>query len=374
MPLLLLALIGAPQDTTTMYSRIGRDTVAIEQFVRTATGFEGTLLTMTPRTALLKYRAELGPDGRVRAVRIDPLRPDGSPVSPARYQELTIGPDSMEFRGVRGDSVATRKLAAPAGTAPFVHPFYSYGFYDQILRQAGQAPGDSALIPLYQVGAQGVTLATFFREGKDGFRVTWRGVGTVHFKTAASGGIAASNSFETTFKTEATRGPTANLLALAAESSRRDAAGQGLGVLSPRDTLKGTVGTSAVAIDFSRPSMRGRKIFGGIVPDGEVWRAGADAATGLVLSRDIMAGAIRIPAGAYTLWIVPSPKGDTLLINSQTGQWGTQHDAARDLFRIPLTRTSLPAPVERYAIRLSPEGSLDFEWEATRFSVPLRTP
>lgn len=374
MPLLLLALLGEPQDTTTMYSRIGRDTVAIEQFVRTATGFEGTLLTMTPRTSLLKYKAELGADGRVRSVRIDPLRPDGTPAVPVRYQELTIGPDSLEFRGVRGDSVVTRRLAAPAGTAPFVHPFYSYAFYDQILRQAGRERGDSAVIPMYQVGAQGVAMATFVREGTDGYRVTWRGVGTVHFKTSSAGGLAASNSFETTFKTEATRGPPANLLALAGEFSKRDAAGQGLGVLSPRDTLRGSVGGASVTIDYSRPAMRGRKIFGGIVPYGEVWRAGADAATGMVLDRDVLAGSIRIPAGAYTIWIVPSPTGDTLLVNSQTGQWGTQHDAARDILRIPLTRAKLPEPVERYGITLSPAGSLDFQWETTRFSVPLKTP
>jgi hypothetical protein len=364
-------------DTTTVYSLIGRDTVAVEQFTRSAGRLEGTVVSRVPRVAVSHYVAELGADGHITKVRIEPLRADRTPVTPVRYQEVTIGSDSLEYRGVRGDSVTTRRVAAAAGVVPFVHPFWSYGFYDQALRQSARAPGDSIPIVFYQVGAPAASAMTFVREGPGAIRITWRGVGTIHFRYGDSGEFLADNSLETTFKTEAAAGPTVDILRLAGDYAARDAAGSGLGVLSPRDTARATIGGASILIDYSRPSMRGRRLFGGVVPYGEVWRAGADAATVLTSSRDLAAGETRIPAGVYTLWIIPTEQGDTLLINSQTGQWGTQHDPAKDLYRIPLRRSALGAPMERYTIRVeeAPQGGqIHFEWETRRLTFPFRIP
>ncbi len=371
--LLFIVVLGTP-DTTTIYSRIGRDTVAVEQFVRSGNRLEGTLVSRVPRTAISHYVAELS-DGRIVHVRVEPLRPDRAPVSPVRFQEATVGRDSIVFRGVRGDSVVTRTIAAPSGVVPFVHPFWSYGFYDQALRQSYRVAGDSVPVVLYQVGAQAVAPSTFVREGDDGLRLTWKGVGTIHYKYGPSGELVSTNSFETTFKTEATRGPTVDILALAASFAARDAGGAGLGVLSPRDTARATVAGAAILIDYSRPSMRGRTMFGGVIPYGQVWRAGADAATIFTTDRDLMAGGTRIPAGAYTLWIVPTEQGDTLLINSQTGQWGTQHDGSKDMYRLPLRRSALDGPLERYTIRVEPGsagGMIHFEWENRRMTMEFR--
>jgi hypothetical protein len=98
-------------------------------------------------------------------------------------------------------------------------------------------------------------------------------------------------------------------------------------VLSPRDTARMELGAGKhLFIDYGRPSMRGRRIMGGLVPYGRVWRTGANAATTLVTDVDLTSAAVRVPRGTYTLYTLPTAGGWTLIVNRQTGQWGTQYE------------------------------------------------
>ena len=146
-------------------------------------------------------------------------------------------------------------------------------------------------------------------------------------------------------------------------------------VLSPRDTARMEVPGGTVLVDYGRPSMRGRKIMGGLVPWGKVWRTGANAATHLVTDVDLQVGGVHLPKGRYTLYTLPSPEGWQLIVNRQTGQWGTQYDAGRDLARIPMRTTRMDEQVEQFTIRVDPrgerEGALVLEWENTRAEVPF---
>ena len=148
--------------------------------------------------------------------------------------------------------------------------------------------------------------------------------------------------------------------------------------LSPRDTARFELeGGRRVYVDYGRPSMRGRKIVGELVPYGRVWRTGANAATTLVTETDLRIGDALVPRGTYTLYTLPTARGWTLIVNRQTGQWGTQYDASRDLVRIPLRTTALPRPVEKFTIALErgatrSAGTLAIAWENTRLTVPFR--
>jgi hypothetical protein len=130
-----------------------------------------------------------------------------------------------------------------------------------------------------------------------------------------------------------------------------------------------------VMVDYGRPHQRGRKIFGDVVPWGQVWRTGANAATQLITNRPLVIGGTTVPAGTYTLWTLPSASGAELIINKQHGQWGTDYDAAQDLVRLPLTRSALTTPVEQFTIALDPSGStggtLRMRWEGTEYSIPF---
>lgn len=146
-------------------------------------------------------------------------------------------------------------------------------------------------------------------------------------------------------------------------------------VASPRDTASMRLGGAAVYVDYGRPYARGRRIMGGLVPFGQVWRTGANAATTLVAGADLRIGGVDVPRGTYTLYTVPSADRWLLVVNRQTGQWGTEYDAGRDLARIPMRVSALRAPVEQFTITLAPgqggRGELAMAWERTRASVPV---
>jgi len=147
-----------------------------------------------------------------------------------------------------------------------------------------------------------------------------------------------------------------------------------LGQLSPRDTARGTIGGADVWVDYSRPSKRGREIFGNVVSWNEVWRTGANAASQLSTSADLVIAGATVPAGKYTIWTVPSPTGWKLIINKNTGQWGTTYDPAHDLVRIDAKVDTLATPVEQFTIAFEPATApraITFTWDRTRYSVPV---
>src|SRR5215467_3884731 len=129
-----------------------------------------------------------------------------------------------------------------------------------------------------------------------------------------------------------------------------------------------------VTIDYSSPRTKGRKIFGGLVPYGEVWRTGANEATTFVTEDDIFAAkGTKIPAGHYTIFTVPEPAKWTLIINKHTGEWGIPYKyQSEELARVPMTVTKLPSPSENFTISFDHTGAsctMRISWENTQASV-----
>jgi len=132
-----------------------------------------------------------------------------------------------------------------------------------------------------------------------------------------------------------------------------------------------------VHIDYSRPSMKGRKIYGGLVPYDQEWRTGANEATTFVAGSNLDVGGAKVPAGNYTLFTVPSQKQWTLIISKKTGEWGIPYPGkGEDLARVPTRSEELSTPVEQFTIsfeRTSPEAcALRMDWETTRAEVSVR--
>ena len=118
-----------------------------------------------------------------------------------------------------------------------------------------------------------------------------------------------------------------------------------------------TLPNGTITIDYCAPVADGRQIFGAagtenkpLVPYGEVWRTGANAATTLTTSSALQIGDLNVPAGIYTIYSVPAADGFTLIVNKQTGQWGTVYNKAQDLGRVQMTSTSNAVPVETFKI------------------------
>ncbi len=140
--------------------------------------------------------------------------------------------------------------------------------------------------------------------------------------------------------------------------------------LSPPQEVKWASNAKSITINYSAPSKRGRAIMGGLVPYGQVWRTGANAATKLTTTTDVMLGNLHVPAGTYTLFTIPGEKEWTLIVNKQTGQWGTNHDEKQDLGRVKMTVTPLKTPVEQFAITVD-DKALALSWENVKASVPV---
>jgi hypothetical protein len=140
--------------------------------------------------------------------------------------------------------------------------------------------------------------------------------------------------------------------------------------VSPHETVTATVDGAKVSIDYGRPYMRGRKVVGGLVPYGRVWRTGADQATTLTTDAPLVIGGAKVPAGKVTLYTLPNPNGWKLIINKQTGQWGTEYNEAQDLARVDLTARTLSSPVDQFTIKIE-GGKLVLAWELTELSVPI---
>jgi hypothetical protein len=154
-----------------------------------------------------------------------------------------------------------------------------------------------------------------------------------------------------------------------------DAGAQQRPVLSPRDSVFLSLDTNTISVNYSRPSMRGRKIMGELVPWDKVWRTGANLATHLKTSVDMTLGGVPIPRGTYTLWTLPSMKGWKIIVNKQTGQWGTNYDERQDLARFEAKVENIAAPVDTFTILLQATGKtsgvMKLMWENTLVSAPF---
>ena len=134
-------------------------------------------------------------------------------------------------------------------------------------------------------------------------------------------------------------------------------------------------GGKSIAVDYSSPRMDGRKIYGGLVPYGEVWRAGANKATTFVTTADLKVGDKDVPAGSYTLFAIPTAEKWTLIISKKTGEWGIPYPGAdSDFVRLEMKVSALPSPVENFTIAFDKTGegcTLRMDWEKTRASVEI---
>lgn len=134
-------------------------------------------------------------------------------------------------------------------------------------------------------------------------------------------------------------------------------------------------GGKNIKTNYSSPRMKGRKIYGDLVPLGEVWRTGANEATTFVTSADVVIGGKSVPAGSYTIFTVPNTGKWALIINKKTGEWGIPYKYESDeLARVDMKVSELTAPVENFTIAYDKSGggcTLRMDWETTRASVDI---
>jgi hypothetical protein len=146
---------------------------------------------------------------------------------------------------------------------------------------------------------------------------------------------------------------------------------------SPTQTIQQDFGISSMQLIYSRPNMRGRKVFGDLVPFGKVWRTGANQATRIKFSDDVMIGGQPLKAGEYALYTIPGENEWEVIINKGSANWGTNYKQEDDIVRVKARPTRLNDPVETFTMQfenIKPNSAdLKILWERTAIAVPITT-
>ena len=365
LPLAAPAVVAAQSASLTY--RLGKDTLAIEQYTRTATSLTGEMVQRSgPAVARVTYTVTLGKDGRATAVRLTRVQADGTPAPGApREYRFTLGADSAVREVVFADS--TQRRAFPLARAAVNFPTFVYGPTELLamLRKGGASDSIPALGLAGGVGFSGLTPL-----GGDSLRLRGSGYAMV-LRFDANHRLQSVDGRGTTNKVVAERGNGG--LDLAAIATRM----KPTGTLSAREDARAGFGAGGiVVVDYGRPQVRERSVWGGtLVPFDSVWRAGANDATHLFTTRTLTFGTVTLAPGMYTLWVQHTRQGTFLIVNRQTGQWGTQYDGAQDVGRIEMQSAAAPSHVEEltYTVRaLAPNrGVLELAWGDRVLSAPF---
>lgn len=365
----------APAASTTLIARLGVDTIAIEQYTRTPTHMEGMLVTRLPATRVSRYSIDLGANGAPTRANLSVRGGNGAALS-GGLQSLSVrfGRESVAFVGHRSAGDTSETLAVRGPVLPSL-PF-SYGLYELALARMSSVGRDSiefANVPLV-FGTRQATPQAVRVTARDSVRITVNGR-PLHVRHDGRGGIVSADGVRTTFKVLVARVDSLDVDAVARVWAQREEGKPPTGQASTRDTVRATVGSAHLSIDYGRPALRGRDVWANGVLGDTLWRTGANAATQLRTDADVVIGGATVPVGTYTLWTAVSASGYRLVVNRQVGQWGTVYDAARDLVRVPLRESAVSPPVERFTINVEPQSTggalLTLTWGTKQLGVPV---
>lgn len=368
---LTLSLLAATAraQTGAYLAKLGNDTIAIERFQRTGNTIEGSVIRRSPATSVLKYTLVLNGAGDVQSFKTSVVKADGSPIPNTIAGEMTFTADSIIRHATQGTNVVDVRGANAMGTLPVIQGSW---LVFQLVIDAQRKHGMAHLIGFGRQQAAPVKQDVRLF-GTDSAEVVAGGLRT-GFKLDKSGKVVRADGTLTTAKTIVTLIRDVDVVAVATRWETLDSSGKGLGTPSVRDTLRANVGDATIVIDYGRPAMRGREIWGKLVPNDTSWRFGANAATQMKTDKDLVFGGVLVPAGSYTLFLLPTNGKATLMVNSQTGQWGTVYDATKDVAKIPMEWVgSFPTSEDRF--RLYFDGDkFTAQWDRGGYRVQVKRP
>ena len=352
-PIMILLAACTGGEHYGFIATLGNDTTSVERITRHGNHITSDVVEHSPRVIRKHWEVTRNDDGSVRSWKLDAYiaNPDSGQPKAFHYAQV-----------FKKDSVITVPWEA-----------YVYGNYELLFELAAKHAGDAVAVKQLQPGYRGFGSGLVRKITADSVTFVTTGLaGTGVAKLDANGRMQHYSGKNTTYKQEVVRvADVGDLDAIEKRFAKAEGAHPAYW-LSPRDTMRATVGAASIVVDYSRPSARGRRLLGDVVPYDRVWRTGANKATHMTISAPLTIGNLHLAAGTYTLWSLPTQKGAQLIVNAQTGQWGTMYDASRDVGRIPLATSTTPTTTELFTIRLDSASNLVLEWGNFRWSTPIR--
>ena len=368
-------------------ARLGRDTVSVERITRSGNRVVIDGVDRFPRVRRRHTEIELGAGSAIRHLVMD----IHTPSEPANQRERRVTADvtTDAVRIVKKDDSGTlRYKFEPKGAVAMAHVPQMYSLYELYFDAAfaraaalKRAVGDTVQLRQFYIDRDfdrfplhhGVVRVLPGNQAE--IQHDWlAGTGQATFDSA--GNMLTYSGARTTYLVDVARlDSTPDIKSIADKFEALEAAAGGFKQLSPRDTVRASIGSASITIDYSRPLARGRELLGNVIPYDRVWRTGANAATQFTTSAAVRLAGIQLAPGTYTLWTAPHQDGVELIVNGQSGQWGTQYDRSRDVGKAPMRSTTVTSPVDQFTISVSAtdarHGMLTMEWGTFRWSAPI---
>jgi hypothetical protein len=378
---------SAPPEHYGFLALLGRDTVSLESVTRTGNVLVSDEVDRFPRVRRRHTRITLAADGSIRHLEMDIQTPSEPSPQRERHVVADVAKDSVTI--VKRDSTGIRRIAFATGgllTMPHLPQMYSLTdlyFGAALARAAATKLAAGGHVVLHQFYIDREFDRFPLHDGmvwplpgeKAELRHDWlSGTGEATFDSARH--MLTYSGARTTYKVEVRRlAEVPDVEAVGEKFASLETSQGGAVQLSVRDTARATIGNATFTVDYGRPLARGRVLLGDIIPYDDVWRTGANAATQFSTSAPITLGGVRLPAGTYTLWTVPHTTGTDLIVNKQTGQWGTGYNAKFDIGKAPMVTSTAASPVEKFTISISStdahHGILVMEWGSFRWTAPI---
>jgi len=376
-----------PAERYGFVAQLGRDTVSVESVTRSANKLVSDEVDRFPLVRQRHTEIKLGDDGSIRKLEMDIHTPSEPENQRDRHVEAEVSGNSVTVS--KRDKTGTKKRTFDtAGGIAMAHLPQMYSLYelyfDAALRHAKAtsiASGQPVRMRQFYIDREfdnfplheGVVRS--LPGGKAEIRHDWLS-GTGEATLDSSNRLLSYSGQRTTYKVEVARlNEPPDVAAIGAQFAALETKNGATKSLSVRDTARATIGNATFTVDYGRPLARGRVLVGGILPYDQVWRTGANAATQFTTSVPITLAGMHLPAGMYTLWTVPHAKGVELIVNKQTGQWGTGYNRSLDLGKAQMKAEVLATPVEKFTISISPvdarNGTLAMEWGPFRWTAPI---
>lgn len=377
--LILSALYAASAQKTARLSdsgliviTLGTDTTFVHQFEMRGDSFSSKILSLPQGLRYTEGRGAWFPNGDLKAVSssVTALGADGA-WSPAQETSLEAAADSTRILIRRDGRTTDRSFAGHciitnnADAAAFqLFPFYAF--------RAPRTVGDS-LVFRHVTGLGGRDFV-LKRTAANTVRVGSSLMGQITLYLDKKDRLLSIDALGSSLNfTARVYRKGVDFEALKTHFAQKQVRLGTAPPVSVRDTVRFTGGGQEISVNYWRPSARGRKVFGGIVPVGRFWRFGANNATEISFSEPVVIAGQPLDAGRYTLFALPDSEQDwQLCFNKKTGIWGTEYDPAADVLRVPMQVERLPEYVETFTIAVLPEAGgsvLNAYWENTRLWV-----
>jgi hypothetical protein len=374
-----------PPERYGFVARLGNDTVSVESVTRQGDRLTSDEVDRFPRVRQRHAEIELAPDGGIRSLVMDIVTPSEPANQRNRRVTVKVTGDSVHI--IKRDSAGTvRRDFATGGTIAMAHLPQMYSLYELYFAAAlgrmaaNPATGDTARLRQFYIDREFDRFPLHsgrvkrLPDGKVEIAHDWlAGIGEAVVDSARR--LQHYSGTRTTYKVDVTRLAEPPDVKTVAQQFAALETAKGFAQLSVRDTARATIGAATFAIDYGRPLVRGRELLGSLLPYDYVWRTGANAATQFTTSAPITLAGIKVPAGTYTLWTVPHQNRTDIIVNKETGQWGTGYDGSHDLGMARMTADSIATPVEKFTISITPtdarRGTLAMEWGPLRWTAPI---